>query len=329
MFACVNQLLDIKQNTVLPSHNSTEELAKRFQTYFREKIVNIRNTFPIIINPETLFADSGFALEAFEPATEDEIRSIAAKCGMSCPPDPLPVSLLSINLNIFIPVWLDIVNLSLSQGSMDCLKNAILIPLIKELDEVIDINVLKNYRPVSSLIFLSKLTERVVVIRVEGHMTKHGLHSIKQFHSTELMLVKIVNDLLIACDRKIPTVLMLLDLSAAFDTVDQNRLVKILHGEIGIKGKVLAWFQSFLLNRTQKVKVGDTYSREEQLYFGVPQGSVLGPILFNTYTRSFPKKVESTGFDVEGFTDDQSFLSSEGLRGGFGQMFQGNIILDG
>ena len=155
LFACVNQLLDIKQNTVLPSHNSTEEFANRFQTYFREKIVNIRNTFPIIINPEKLFADDGFALEAFE----DEIRSIVAECGMSCSPeDHIPVTLL--NLNIFIPIWLDIVNLSLSQDSMGCLKNAILIPLIKELDEVIDVNVLKNYRPVSNLIFLSKLIER-------------------------------------------------------------------------------------------------------------------------------------------------------------------------
>ena len=70
-------------------HNSTEELAKRFQTYFREKFVNIRNTFPIIINPETVFAQSGFALEAFEPATEDEIRSIVAECGMSCFPETM------------------------------------------------------------------------------------------------------------------------------------------------------------------------------------------------------------------------------------------------
>ena len=81
------------------------------------------------------------------------------------------------------------------------------------------------------------------------------------------MLVKILNDLLMVCDRKIPTVLILLDLSAVFDTVDQNKLVKILHDDIGIRGKVLAWFKSFLLNRTYKVKVKVVvaYSREEQL----------------------------------------------------------------
>ena len=140
-------------------------------------------------------------------------------------------------------------------------------------------------------------------------MTKHGLHSNKQFgykknHSMELMLVKIINDLLIACDLKIPTVLMLLDFSAAFGMVDQNKLVKILPGEIGIRDKVLTWFKSFLLDRTQKVTVGDAYSREEQLEFGMAQDSVLGPILFNIYTRSFPKKVESIGSVVEGFADD-------------------------
>lgn len=311
LFACVNRLLDIKQNAVLPSHNSTEELANRFQTYFREKILNIRKIFPTIVNPETVvFPDSNLVLDAFEPATEDEIISIIAEYGMNCSPeDPIPISLLKNNIDIFIPIWLDIVNLSLSRGNMDCLKNAILTPLIKELDELIDVDVLKNYRPVSNLIFLSKLIERIVAIRIEGHMIKHGLHSNKQFgykknHSTEMLLVKIVNDLLIACDRKIPTVLMLLDLSAAFDTVDQIKLLKILHDEIGIQGMALDWFKSYLLNRTQKVKVGDAYSREEQLDYGVAQGSVLGPILFNIYTRSFPNKVESIGFEVEGFADD-------------------------
>ena len=261
-------------------------------------------------------------LEVFEPATEEEIRSIITTYGINCSPeDPIPVSLLKNNIDTFIPIWLEIVNLSLRQGSMDCFKNAILCPLIKELDELIDTDVLKNYRPVSNLVFLSKLIERVVAIRLDGHMNKHGLHSTKQYgyktnFSTEMLLVKIMNDLLIACDRKIPTIVMFLDLSAAFDTVDQSKLIEILHKEIGINGVALAWFKSFLIGRTQKVKVGDSYSSIDPLKYGVPQGSVLGPRLFNIYIRSFPEKVHSAGFEAEGFADDHQ------LRRQFNPIFQ-------
>ena len=154
--ACLNQLLDIKQNTILPSHNSTEELAYRFQTYFKEKIENIRKTFPHTSNetdPAVSLA-SDMVVQAFEPATEDEIHSIIATYGINCSPDdPVPASILKNNLDTFVPIWFDIVNLSLSHGSMDCLKNAILTPLIKALDELRNVDVLKNYIPVSNLIF--------------------------------------------------------------------------------------------------------------------------------------------------------------------------------
>ena len=123
-----------------------------------------------------------------------------------------------------------------------------------------------------------------------------------------MLLVKIVNDLFIACDNKIPTLLMLLDLSAAFDTVDQNILLEILRNEIAIHGTAYAWFEPFLKNRTQKIRIEDSYSSEDELQYGVAQGSVLGTILFDIYTRSFYGCIESTGFDVVGFADDHQLL---------------------
>ena len=114
----------------------------------------------------------------------------------------------------------------------------------------------------------------------------------KKGHSTEMLLVKIVNDLLLACDDKMPTVLMLLDLSAAFD---QPKLLKIQQSEIRITNIAYKWFESFLKFRTQKVKIGNSYSI---LQHSVPQGSVLGSVLFNIYIRSFYTQVKSAGFDV-------------------------------
>ena len=154
---------------------------------------------------------------------------------MNCSPeDPIPILLVKNNLDLLIPIWTDIVNLSLSQGSMECLKSAILNPLIKELDQLIDKDILKNFRPVSNLVFVSKLIEKVVAIRLDKHMTTNKLHSNKQYgykkgHSTEMLLVKIFNELLVECDKKTPTILMLLDLSAAFDTADQSKLLDTPH----------------------------------------------------------------------------------------------------
>ena len=331
LYNCVNELLDRKKSSVLPSHDSTAELAERFNKYFVDKICDIRKSFPPY---EAALDDSGgsftgIPLEAFKPATDDEIRGLIMKHGIKCSPaDPIPASLLKNVFDSFIPIWRELVNLSLAQGSMECLKCAILSPLIKALDSLMDIEILKNYRPVSNLLFISKLIERVVDLRTNDHMDVNNLHSAKQYaykdeHSTELLLTKVVNDLLLACDKKIPTLVMFLDLSAAFDTVDQGKLLKTLHDDIGIRGVALKWFESYLCGRTQKVKIGDSYSSEVVLDFGVTQGSILGPKLFNIYTKPFPTKLHVVKVSVEGFADDHQLLKQ------FNLIFQVEVLGEG
>ena len=324
LFALLNKLVGKKHEAVLPSHESTIQLAERFKFYFKDKITKIRKCFSKTNyhHQNSCFPIGHTPLTTFEHATEEEITKIIKSHGINCSPgDPVPLLLLKNNLNLFIPIWTDLVNLSLDQGSIECLKSAILIPLIKELDELVDTEVLKNYRPVSNLLFLSKLIERVVAIRLESHMNTNNLHSDKQYgykkgHSTEMLLIKVVNDLFIACDKNTNSVLMLLDLSAAFDTVDQRKLLGILYHEIGIQEVAYKWFESFLIQRTQKVKIKESYSSEDTLDYGVPQGSVLGPILFNIYIRSFYHEAKSAGFDVEGYADDHQ------LKRSFSPLFQ-------
>ena len=104
------------QDVVLPSSNSDVELANRFKTYFKEKINNIRKSFPLKVEEmvaSTVMND--VTPDVFEPATEDEIRSIILSYGIKCSPEDLiPVQLLNKNLDVFLPIWLDLVNLSLS-----------------------------------------------------------------------------------------------------------------------------------------------------------------------------------------------------------------------
>ena len=310
LFAVVNTLIDNKQGTCLPTASSDIELADQFQKYFKDKIQKIRETFE---KSEEFMAGPPLelpTLSTFEPTTEEELRTIIVTHGIGCSPmDPVHAKLLAQNTDLMLPVWVDIVNLSLSTGSMDCLKSAVVIPLLKELDESVDTEIYKNYRPVSNLVFLSKLIERCVDVRLEKHMVDNNLESIHQHgykkgHSTEMLLTKVVDDVLTGFDNKLATVLLFLDLSAAFDTVDQDKLLGILYNEIGVSGIAYKWFVSFLKGRSQQVKINDSYSDPESLDYGVAQGSVLGPKLFRIYVRSFYPHVQVTSFEVEGFADD-------------------------
>lgn len=315
LYTIVNNLLDNDQEPLLPSSTSDTSLANDFRSYFSDKVNKIRASITHSV-PESQCSSTNdiSLLFIFEPATAEELKEITSSFKVKCSPDdPVPAYLLKENIDIFIPYWLEIVNLSLDVGSMECLKSAVILPLIKALGSLVDKDNFKNYRPVSNLLFLSKLIERVVDRRLENHMTLNNLHSSHQFgykkyHSTETLLLKIVNNLLLSCDDNMPSVVLLLDLSAAFDTVDHEKLLEIMYNEIGIRGKAYDWCKSFLINRTFKVKIGESYSDVEMLLFGVAQGSVLGPRFFNIYTRPLYKYMEPTKFDIDGFADDNQLL---------------------
>ena len=312
LYSVVNELIDNEKEVVLPTAESDEELAERFLKYFKEKIDKIRSKFPAQEHNED-YPDPPSSIQplsTFRPTNAEELRHIVTHFGVKCSPeDPVPSAVLATNIDTLLPIWVEIVNLSLETGSMESLKNAVIIPLIKELSSSTDIENNKNYRPVSNLVFISKLIERVVDIRLQEHLIKNNLstdkeYAYKKFHSSEMLLLKVVNDLLEACDKNSPSIVLLLDLSAAFDTVDHHKLLQILHRDIGITGTAWEWFKSFLINRTQKVKVGDSYSNTAKLSYGVAQGSILGPRLFNIYIRSLYEYIKTTGFEIEGFADD-------------------------
>ena len=190
---------------------------------------------------------------------------------------------------------------------MDNLKHATITPLLKNAD--LDFNKYENCCPVSNLTFIRKLTERDVLKRLLNHMHYNNLnipnqHGYKKNHSTETVLLKLVNDIRINFDKSNVTVLLLLDLSAAFNTVNVDILLNILSVEIGVKSTVYNWFKSYLTGQTMSVKINNDFCNLVLVNTAVLQGSVLGPILFNIYVRSFYKYIESTGFEIKSFADD-------------------------
>ena len=128
--------------------------------------------------------------------------------------------------------------------------------------------------------FLSRILEKLVAKRLLSHMDNHNLHEVmqsayKKYYSTETALVRVQNDILTHIDNKHGVILVLLDLSAAFDTIDHKTLLHQLRHRMGISGTALEWFRSYLTGRTQAVCIEGEYSTAAPLQFGVPQGSCL------------------------------------------------------
>ena len=132
----------------------------------------------------------------------------------------------------------------------------------------------------------------------------------KKFHSCETALLKVKDDILKAVDDKQCVLLILLDLSAAFDTIDHKTLIKILGEKIGLCGTALQWFQSYLSDRIQSVLVDGIESDVLNILFGVPQGSVLGPILFIIYTSPLGDIFRKHGVSYHLYADDTQICIS-------------------
>ena len=134
--------------------------------------------------------------------------------------------------------------------------------------------------------------------------------ALRKFHSVETVFLKIQNDLLLAIDKKQILALVLLDLSAAFDTVDHQILLQRLSSYFGIKDSALNFLQSYLLNRSQAVSVNSMLSPSAHCTSGVPQGSVLEPLLFSLYTTPLADQIESFKVHYHMFADDSQLYIS-------------------
>ena len=161
----------------------------------------------------------------------------------------------------------------------------------------------------SNLSFLSKILEKVVLRQLLNHLLTNNLFNSHQSayragHSTETALLKIVNDLLSALDEDKVSLMSLLDLSAAFDTIDHSILLSRLSYSFGISDTVLAWFTSYLTDRIQTISVNGSKYLPAPLHYGVPQGSVLGTILVVLYTQPLSKIIQHHSLYHHNFSDD-------------------------
>jgi len=200
------------------------------------------------------------------------------------------------------------INASLREGRLPpSQKHTVISPLLKKPGT--DADEWKNYRPVSNLTFMSELVERVVANRLVGYLDEHGLmpqlqSAYRRHHSTETALLNVMSDVYASVDRQQVTLLALLDLSAPFDCVDHDVLLRRLFTRFGIKGTALCWISSFLLGRPQRVYYKGQLSAILCLLYGVPQGSALRPILFLLYVSELFGIITECGFAGHAYADD-------------------------
>jgi hypothetical protein len=325
LWQTVNNILHRNKSSPLPMSSPTgTSLSSSFASYFMDKIDKLRikissempsNQIPNPHIPEP--PSTPTSLFHFQPVTPDEItKIILSSPDKFCDLDPIPTSLLKKCISVLSPVITNIINLSLSSGSFpDNFKHSVIKPLLKKSN--LDKESLSNYRPVSNLSFISKLTEKIVKIQLTKHLDCHSLFNAHQSaytksHSTETVLLSIHDYLIQAMGHQKVTGLCLLDLSAAFDTIDHQILLDRLSSWFGIGGSVLSWVYSYLTSRTFSVSTNSHLSPPSPVSYGVPQGSVLGPLLFIMYTTPLSHLIKTHNINHHLYADDtQLYIAIE------------------
>ena len=224
--------------------------------------------------------------------------------------DDLSAKYLKISAQVISKPLTSILNLSIQNSSYpDALKKAKVTPVFKKGCKS-DIN---NYRPISVLPIINSIFERHVSTCMISYLEKNNLlfqyqSGFRRLHSCQTALTKIVDNWLNALNNKETVGTVFLDLSKAFDLVNHKLLLQKL-AMYGFSQKAILWFDSYLTNRTQQVYISGKLSESNTISIGVPQGSVLGPLLFLVYINDLPLSISSCVLDL--FADDATLSSSD------------------
>ncbi len=223
--------------------------------------------------------------------------------------NPLPTKLLKELLPVAEEPLLNIINSSLSLGHVPkTFKLAVIKPFIKK--PKLDPCELANYRPISNLLFMSIFCLlNFAPSRKKKYIYEEFQSGFRPRHCSETSLVKMTNDL--RQTKAASHCLFLLDLSAAFDTIDHDILIDRLQNYTGIQRQALRWFRSYLSDRYHFVYLNREASQLSPVKYGVPQGSVLGLLLFSLYMLALGNIIRQYGISFHCYADDTHYISQQ------------------
>jgi len=285
-----------------------------FNQFFNDKLSsiasNISSRLPSLSQPASLSPlPHSSSFSSFSPVPLALADSLLLSLSKPSPLDIVPCSLLKSCHSTFSVLLTKLANLSFASGKFpDCYKVAQISPLLKK--STLDPSVPSSYRPIANLRTLGKLLERLAQAQLRPYLLSSPAFSPYQSayrpgFSTETAALFITNNLL---RTSAPSLLVFLDLSSAFDCVLHTTLLDRLSQDFSLSDLPIAWLRSYLTSRSQYVMWEGARSLTTVVTMGVPQGSVLGPLLFSAYVSPISRLLTSLGLVHHSFADDTTLI---------------------
>ena len=262
-------------------------------------------------SPPPVFTKTDAIFPGLEVCSQVDLRDIIKSSpSKTCDLDPAPTFLVMDHIDVMLPFLTRLCNATILEGGLpQSQRTAIVVPRLKGAG--LDPNDIKSYQPISNLFFMSKVIERVIFRQLVVYLDSNNLipkfqSGFRKHHSTESATLRVLSDIYSAIDNGKIALLALLDVSAAFDTVDHDILMDRLAESFGVAGDAFDWLASFVTGRTYAVRFGGTTTPLRKVRSGIPQRSILGPyvLLYILYTADVAALVESLGFKMQLYADD-------------------------
>ena len=286
------------------------KISNTFNEYFCDIGPSLVRNLPKAKSSGTEYMSSSPVDTIFvDPVTLNELHLLilSLNCNKSCGSDGISPRLVKDNVHLLCEPLVYLYNLSLMNGIVpDKLKIAKIIPVFKKGDS----RIVSNYQPISSLSIFDKLLEKIVYKRLYDFLRKNNVLYKYQFgfrknHSTAMAILEAVDFCYENMDSNNKIVGIYFDLQKAFDTVDHNLLLNKLY-HVGIRGLMHNWLTNYLSNRKQYTSINGVFSEMGDIVCGVPQGSVLGPLLFLIYVNDISTAVSDNSLRL--FADDTNLF---------------------